>query len=166
MAGFKSSVQKGLLRNRDGWMCAYCGRWLTIEDMTIDHVQPSLRGGPDTLENTVLCCLGCNTRKGDMNDLEYKHWLAVRYYAFEIAPNEVITYDPIELVIGKGKKQTSTVIALPALWAGIELLMDGHREQWESRGAFPVMMTRNEKRMEIVFLAGVLYDYYAMKHVG
>jgi 5-methylcytosine-specific restriction endonuclease McrA len=52
--------RRGVLR-RDNHHCAYCGRSAN----TIDHVQPKSRGGKDTWENLVACCLKCNSSKGD-----------------------------------------------------------------------------------------------------
>lgn len=52
--------RRGVLR-RDGHRCAYCSRTAN----TIDHVQPKSRGGKDTWENLVACCLNCNNVKGD-----------------------------------------------------------------------------------------------------
>lgn len=52
--------RRGVLR-RDGNQCAYCQRAAN----TIDHVQPKSRGGQDTWENLVACCLRCNNIKGD-----------------------------------------------------------------------------------------------------
>ncbi len=52
--------RRGVLR-RDGHRCAYCAKSAN----TIDHVQPKSRGGKDTWENLVACCLKCNNTKGD-----------------------------------------------------------------------------------------------------
>ena len=52
--------RRGVLR-RDGHRCAYCRGSAN----TIDHVQPKSRGGKDTWENLVACCLKCNNKKGD-----------------------------------------------------------------------------------------------------
>ena len=52
--------RRGVLR-RDGHRCAYCNRAAN----TIDHVQPKSRGGQDTWENLVACCLKCNNKKSD-----------------------------------------------------------------------------------------------------
>ena len=52
--------RRGVLR-RDSHRCAYCGRSAN----TIDHIQPKSRGGSDTWENLVACCLRCNNKKGD-----------------------------------------------------------------------------------------------------
>jgi 5-methylcytosine-specific restriction endonuclease McrA len=52
--------RRGVLR-RDGQRCGYCGGAAT----TIDHVQPRSRGGEDSWENLVACCLRCNNKKGD-----------------------------------------------------------------------------------------------------
>jgi hypothetical protein len=32
---------------------------------TLDHKVPTVLGGPDDLDNLVLCCRPCNTHKGD-----------------------------------------------------------------------------------------------------
>ena len=52
--------RRGVLR-RDGFRCAYCNRSAN----TVDHVQPKSRGGRDTWQNLVACCLACNNKKGD-----------------------------------------------------------------------------------------------------
>lgn len=52
--------RRGVLR-RDGHRCVYCTRSAN----TIDHVQPKSRGGKDTWENLVACCLRCNNAKSD-----------------------------------------------------------------------------------------------------
>ena len=57
--------RRGVMR-RDSHRCAYCGRAAT----TIDHVQPRSRGGADSWENLVACCLRCNNLKSDRTPLE------------------------------------------------------------------------------------------------
>jgi 5-methylcytosine-specific restriction endonuclease McrA len=57
--------RRGVLR-RDLQRCAYC----TAGATTIDHVQPRSRGGADSWENLVACCLRCNNLKGDRTATE------------------------------------------------------------------------------------------------
>jgi 5-methylcytosine-specific restriction endonuclease McrA len=52
--------RRGVLR-RDASRCAYCA----APASTIDHIMPRSRGGKDTWENLVACCLKCNNIKGD-----------------------------------------------------------------------------------------------------
>jgi 5-methylcytosine-specific restriction endonuclease McrA len=52
--------RRGVLR-RDAHRCAYCGK----NASTVDHVVPKSRGGKDTWENLVACCLKCNNTKSD-----------------------------------------------------------------------------------------------------
>lgn len=52
--------RKNVLR-RDGFRCQYCG---SSHAITIDHVLPKSRGGPDTWENLVAACIPCNNKKG------------------------------------------------------------------------------------------------------
>lgn len=65
-------TRRGVLR-RDGHRCAYCGAAAT----TIDHVQPRSRGGADSWENLVACCLRCNNVKGDRTPAEMRWQLCV-----------------------------------------------------------------------------------------
>ncbi|KRC49473.1 HNH endonuclease [Leifsonia sp. Root227] len=57
--------RRGVLR-RDLHRCAYCGKSAT----TIDHVLPRSRGGADSWENLVACCLRCNNIKGNHTPAE------------------------------------------------------------------------------------------------
>ncbi|MBC3763081.1 HNH endonuclease [Quadrisphaera oryzae] len=68
--------RRGVLR-RDGHRCAYCSRPAT----TVDHVLPRSRGGRDTWENLVACCLRCNGVKGDRTPEEMGWQLRVRLRA-------------------------------------------------------------------------------------
>ncbi|CEA09841.1 CRISPR-associated endonuclease Cas9 [Arthrobacter saudimassiliensis] len=54
------ATRRGVLR-RDDHRCAYCGKAAA----TVDHVVPKSRGGGDSWENLVACCLRCNNAKGD-----------------------------------------------------------------------------------------------------
>lgn len=55
---------------RDEHRCQYCGRRFSIQRLSLDHVMPRSRGGPDTWENVVCACLSCNVRKGGMTPHE------------------------------------------------------------------------------------------------
>ncbi|WP_025158460.1 HNH endonuclease [Leifsonia aquatica] len=57
--------RRGVLR-RDLHRCGYCGKAAT----TIDHVLPRSRGGRDSWENLVACCLRCNNLKSDRTPAE------------------------------------------------------------------------------------------------
>ena len=52
--------RRGVLR-RDNGRCGYCGGSAS----TIDHITPRSRGGKDSWENLVACCLKCNNVKGN-----------------------------------------------------------------------------------------------------
>lgn len=46
---------------RDGNRCGYCGD----RAHTVDHIRPRSRGGPNTWENLIACCVACNIGKAD-----------------------------------------------------------------------------------------------------
>lgn len=55
--------------------CHYCARRLERDgggwEWQVDHRIPLSRGGPHSLENTVVCCTACNMAKGTMTDVEF-----------------------------------------------------------------------------------------------
>ena len=65
--------RRGVLR-RDDHRCGYCSKAAT----TIDHVFPRSRGGRDSWENLVACCVRCNNLKADRTPGEMGWELRVR----------------------------------------------------------------------------------------
>jgi len=57
------SPTRMMIYYRDGFRCAYCGKILRDNELTIDHIVPKSKGGKWTWENLVTCCRDCNTRK-------------------------------------------------------------------------------------------------------
>lgn len=57
------------IKKRDQDRCRYCGcqvRWGNQRGnagATYDHIKPIIAGGTNTLENVVIACRGCNSRK-------------------------------------------------------------------------------------------------------
>ena len=49
---------------RDEYRCVYCGEQFPAEELTLDHVQPRVRGGDRSEGNLVTACRACNTLKG------------------------------------------------------------------------------------------------------
>ena len=49
---------------RDNWRCVYCGGQFPSAELTVDHVQPLVRGGDSSGGNVVTACAACNLRKG------------------------------------------------------------------------------------------------------
>ena len=55
--------RSGIYR-RDEYRCVYCGLQFPEDELTLDHVQPRVRGGDRSEGNLVTACKGCNTLKG------------------------------------------------------------------------------------------------------
>ncbi|HEX2167191.1 MAG TPA: HNH endonuclease signature motif containing protein [Longimicrobiales bacterium] len=51
---------------RDRFHCVYCAEVFAPEDLTLDHVEPRMRGGDDSEGNLVAACRRCNELKGGM----------------------------------------------------------------------------------------------------
>lgn len=70
-----AEVGAGSKRRRKMWekdpRCCYCGKELSFEESSIDHVVPRSKGGSNGDENLVLSCEPCNSAKGDMDQEEF-----------------------------------------------------------------------------------------------
>jgi len=60
--------------------CAYCDVVLTQEGVSFDHVVPFDRGGTNTVDNLVACCITCQREKYTKSPEELAQWkVLVRY---------------------------------------------------------------------------------------
>lgn len=59
----KLTTKRIILKKTDG-LCAKCGKPLTLEKTTIDHLNPKYRGGTDELSKLIPMCKHCNKQKG------------------------------------------------------------------------------------------------------
>jgi len=57
-------TKAGIYR-RDRGVCAYCGRSISFEDASMDHVLPQSLGGPAAWDNLVNACRRCNEKKAN-----------------------------------------------------------------------------------------------------
>jgi hypothetical protein len=55
------------VRKRANFACEFCGVTETDTggELTVDHYQPKTKGGKDTLENLIYCCVRCNLHKAN-----------------------------------------------------------------------------------------------------
>src|SRR5436190_5820396 len=55
------------VEERAGWRCEYCHAPQRVSGYRfhLEHIIPSVRGGPDALPNRALACATCNLAKGD-----------------------------------------------------------------------------------------------------
>ena len=56
---------------RDEHRCVYCGLVQDVDDLSVDHVQPRMRGGDGSHGNVVTACRGCNTQKASRSLAHY-----------------------------------------------------------------------------------------------
>lgn len=63
----KQCLSRKNILYRDGFTCQYCP---SEDDLTIDHVIPTSRGGKWEWENLVTACSRCNSRKGNKTLLQ------------------------------------------------------------------------------------------------
>lgn len=55
--------------------CAYCGKKIDFDDMTIDHILATSKGGSNDLANTIPSCQLCNNQKADRTIEEFRTFL-------------------------------------------------------------------------------------------
>lgn len=66
----KVALTRDNVFKRDGFECVYCGND-NKKTLTLDHVVPQSKGGPNTWDNLVTACKRCNNEKADLTLKEY-----------------------------------------------------------------------------------------------
>lgn len=90
----KKLVEYQALVERDGELCAWCGRGPTPEiPLSIDHIDPD---GGEALDNKQLLCIPCNSQKGNATEDKTVRWVsAVWQRGFTMIPNIVLASDAL-----------------------------------------------------------------------
>ncbi len=60
----KAGAKRDSIFVRDGNRCVYCGQVFEPAELTVDHVEPRVKGGDHSQGNLVTCCRRCNAEKG------------------------------------------------------------------------------------------------------
>lgn len=77
---------------RDAYRCVYCGQPFPAEELTVDHVQPRVRGGDNSGGNVVTACGGCNALKGHRRLSEFlRAEPTAHHHFFRLAAGKVHT---------------------------------------------------------------------------
>ncbi len=80
---------------RDEYTCQYCGCTLPSSELTLDHVYPKSRLGPDIWENIVACCKHCNQKKANRTPKEAGMKLLRRPYR----PKDLLEFEKKKLSV-------------------------------------------------------------------
>jgi hypothetical protein len=62
---------KQYVTNRDGLVCCYCGKHLTQETVTMEHIIPDSLDGPFNATNLTVACAKCNNKRGSKPFFEF-----------------------------------------------------------------------------------------------
>ena len=65
---WSTSIREYVKEREKKDVCIYCGK---KKDLTLEHILPRSRGGPDTTDNAVFVCKNCNSSKGDRRLYEW-----------------------------------------------------------------------------------------------
>lgn len=65
---WSSSIREYVKEHEESGTCVYCG---ANGELTVEHMLPRVRGGPDTPENAVWVCASCNSKKGSKRLYEW-----------------------------------------------------------------------------------------------
>ena len=59
------TLTKEMLLARDRYVCAYCAQRFPFDELDMEHIVPSSKGGADSWMNLVTACKACNRRKAN-----------------------------------------------------------------------------------------------------
>ncbi len=65
---WSTSIREWIHERENPDQCIYCGKQ---DRLTVEHMIPQSRGGPDHPDNAVWVCSECNTKKGDKRLYEF-----------------------------------------------------------------------------------------------
>jgi hypothetical protein len=57
------AIRRQRLFRRDSYRCVYCNTTPPVDELTLDHVEPRVKGGDQSDGNLVTCCKACNELK-------------------------------------------------------------------------------------------------------
>lgn len=63
--------ERKIFYDKSNGHCQLCGRKISLDSMTLDHVIPLSKGGKDTMENIQSACSICNRMKTDILPMEF-----------------------------------------------------------------------------------------------
>ena len=63
---YRRASRREQVLERYGYRCVYCALVYDPEALTVDHVEPRMRGGDQSEGNLVASCRLCNARKGSL----------------------------------------------------------------------------------------------------
>jgi len=66
---WSTSIREYVEERENQGRCIYCG---SKDRLTVDHILPKSRGGPDSPDNAVWVCQKCNRSKGSKRLYEWK----------------------------------------------------------------------------------------------
>ena len=67
-----STDERKALWNEQNRRCGYCGRKIGFSEVTVDHIIPISRGGPDCRDNMICSCRPCNEFKRNRTVEEFR----------------------------------------------------------------------------------------------
>jgi 5-methylcytosine-specific restriction endonuclease McrA len=63
MEAERPASRRELVLARDHYRCVYCNARPPVAELTLDHVEPRVKGGDQSPGNLVTCCQSCNVLK-------------------------------------------------------------------------------------------------------
>ncbi len=59
------NIDRGKIYIREKGICGICGLFVPLDEMTLDHIIPLIKGGEHSIKNVQIAHLICNSAKGD-----------------------------------------------------------------------------------------------------
>lgn len=87
MAAVSQAARRDLLRARDGDACVWCSQpFSRMNRPTTEHLIARVKGGPSWLENELLACRRCNSKRGHQSPVQWRDELRAQGFT----PNDTV----------------------------------------------------------------------------
>jgi HNH endonuclease len=87
LRGLDNTTRLTAFKHISAQTCIVCGSTVDLGRSSLDHVIPRARGGPDSVQNSLVLCRVCNSSKGTKDLLEWWLW---KGYAVADLPRTVL----------------------------------------------------------------------------
>lgn len=141
--------------NRDGLVCCYCDKILTLDSVTMEHIVPESKRGTYNTTNLTVSCFTCNNNRGSINFFTYCK--AFNFSEHKLAKYKKLYFNNLKIKILNIAKEecliSSHMVPLQIIHQACQILRiaDLDFSQYEKTYQFEINFSQPCERKKIKF---------------